>query len=92
VKAEELMSAPTTIAGHVARFDRDGQLLPWTSWTAALEREMNFYQQCPLTHGYAHTDVIHNYVDALSAFPYWGSAETATQDGGFRQEPLESPR
>jgi hypothetical protein len=28
----------------------------------------------------AHTDVIHNYVDALSAFPHWGSAETATQD------------
>jgi hypothetical protein len=46
------MSTPVTIAGHVARFDASGQLLPWTSWTAALEREMNFYQQCPLTHGY----------------------------------------
>jgi hypothetical protein len=46
------MSAPVTIAGHAARFDASGQLLPWTSWTAALEREMNFYQQCPLTHGY----------------------------------------
>jgi hypothetical protein len=44
--------APTTIAGHVARFDASGQLLPWTSWTAALDREMNFYQQCPLTYGY----------------------------------------
>jgi hypothetical protein len=46
------MSAPTTIAGHVARYDASGQLMPWTSWTAALDREMNFYQQCPLTHGY----------------------------------------
>jgi hypothetical protein len=46
------MSTPVTIAGHVARYDASGQLLPWTSWTAALEREMNFYQQCPLTRGY----------------------------------------
>jgi hypothetical protein len=29
-----------------------GRLLPWTSWTAALDREMNFYQGCPLDHGY----------------------------------------
>jgi hypothetical protein len=47
-----LMNTPVTIAGHVARFDASGKLLPWTSWTAALEREMNFYQQCPLTYGY----------------------------------------
>jgi hypothetical protein len=25
----------------------------------------------------AHTDVIHNYVDALGAFPHWGNADTA---------------
>jgi hypothetical protein len=46
------MSTPMTLAGHVARFDASGQLLPWTSWAAALDREMNFYQQCPLTQGY----------------------------------------
>jgi hypothetical protein len=46
------MNAATTIAGHAARFDQSGQLLPWTSWIAALDREMNFYQQCPLDHGY----------------------------------------
>src|SRR5580698_4027581 len=40
------------IAGHTASFDASGQLLPWDSWTAALDREMNFYQQCPLDHGY----------------------------------------
>jgi hypothetical protein len=46
------MNSPTSIAGHVVRFDESGLLLPWTSWTAALEREMNFYQQCPQDHGY----------------------------------------
>ena len=46
------MTTPVTIAGHVASFDASGQLLPWTSWNAALDREMNFYQQCPLTQGY----------------------------------------
>jgi hypothetical protein len=28
----------------------------------------------------AHTDVIHNYVDALQAFPDWGSGEAAARD------------
>ncbi len=28
----------------------------------------------------AHTDVIHNYVDALHAFPHWGSSDVATGD------------
>jgi hypothetical protein len=34
------------------RFDAQGQLAPWTSWTVALDREMKFYQQCPADHGY----------------------------------------
>jgi hypothetical protein len=46
------MNAPTTIAGHPVSVDASGQLLPWTSWTAALDREMNFYQQCPFDRGY----------------------------------------
>jgi hypothetical protein len=40
------------IAGHPLRFDAQGLLLPWTSWIEALDLEMNFYQQCPLDHGY----------------------------------------
>jgi hypothetical protein len=40
------------IAGHALRFDAQGQLLPWTSWSEALNLEMSFYQQCPLDHGY----------------------------------------
>jgi hypothetical protein len=46
------MTAATSIAGHAARYDESGRLLPWTSWTAALDREMNFYQQCPFDRGY----------------------------------------
>ncbi|HEX3950781.1 MAG TPA: hypothetical protein VHW95_13070 [Steroidobacteraceae bacterium] len=46
------MTAPQTIAGHAIRYDASGQLMPWTSWTAGLDREMNFYQRCPFDHGY----------------------------------------
>ncbi len=41
-----------TIAGHRARFDAEGRLAPWTSWNAALDKEMNFYKECPSDHGY----------------------------------------
>jgi hypothetical protein len=43
---------PPVIAGHKARFDSRGRLLPWISWNVALDREMQFYRQCPLEHGY----------------------------------------
>jgi hypothetical protein len=41
-----------TIAGHVARFDRQGRLETWAAWNEVIDREMSFYQQCPLEHGY----------------------------------------
>jgi len=40
------------IAGHKARIDAQGELLPWTSWHAALDLEMQFYRHCPADHGY----------------------------------------
>ena len=43
---------PAVIAGHTARFDAHGRLVPWTAWRHALDLEMNFYQQCPADHGY----------------------------------------
>jgi hypothetical protein len=43
---------PLMIAGHCAGFDASGRLRPWTPWNDALDREMNFYQQCPADHGY----------------------------------------
>ena len=44
--------SPIIIAGHAARFDVHGRLTPWTSWNEALDREMDFYQQCPWDQGY----------------------------------------
>jgi hypothetical protein len=46
------MSLPIVIAGHTASFDALGHLRPWTSWNAALDLEMEFYQACPADHGY----------------------------------------
>jgi hypothetical protein len=51
-KNEGGCASPILIAGHPATFDALGRLAPWTSWSAALDREMNFYQQCPADHGY----------------------------------------
>ncbi len=44
--------AQVMIAGHRAQFDAAGHLLPWTSWTEALQREMRFYSKCPTDHAY----------------------------------------
>jgi hypothetical protein len=48
--------APSTksivIAGHVARFDSGGHLLPWIAWNTALDREMRFYESAPTEHGF----------------------------------------
>ena len=52
IAAEAQTAEAIIISGHVARFDAAGHLLPWVSWTQALEREMRFYQQCPTDHGY----------------------------------------
>ena len=43
---------PVVIAGHVAKFDSGGRLLPWISWNVALDREMRFYEGAPTEHGY----------------------------------------
>ena len=40
------------IAGHAAIVDAQGRLRPWTTWNDALDREMQFYRQCPIDHGY----------------------------------------
>jgi hypothetical protein len=45
-------AARPIIAGHTAKFDSQGRLLPWISWKQALSLEMHFYQQCPHDHGY----------------------------------------
>jgi hypothetical protein len=40
------------IAGHVARRDAAGRLLPWMAWSGALELEMQHYRGAPTEHGY----------------------------------------
>lgn len=45
-------TGPVVIAGHEARFDREGRLDPWISWRETLAREMAFYQSCPNDRGY----------------------------------------
>ena len=48
------MNSPLSgvLGGHAIRFDAAGRLAPWTTWSTALEREMEFYQQCPADGGY----------------------------------------
>lgn len=49
----ELRSAENpTIGNHHAVYDSKGMLLPWTSWTDALDREVNWYLRCPVENGY----------------------------------------
>ncbi len=44
---------PSLIIGnHPARYDSQGILQPWISWEDAVNREMQWYLSCPVTHGY----------------------------------------
>ena len=45
-------SAQVMLGSHQAKYAADGSLLPWTSWADALDREMKWYEQCPIEHGY----------------------------------------
>jgi hypothetical protein len=69
------------LAGHAPRVDVMGRLLPWTSWTAALDLEMDFYQQCPVDHGYPR--FIHaTFLDCdWTPFPDRTDTIPATQNG-----------
>src|ERR1039457_5655161 len=40
------------IGNHPAVYDSRGILQPWTSWSDALDREVNWYLKCPWTNGY----------------------------------------
>ena len=73
--------ARPTLAGHELRIDASGRLLPWTSWTAALDREMEFYQQCPRDAGYPR--FLHaTFLDAQwNPFPDRTDTIPATQNG-----------
>jgi hypothetical protein len=40
------------IGNHPAVYDAGGHLLPWISWEKAIEAEMHWYLNCPVTYGY----------------------------------------
>jgi hypothetical protein len=47
-----LAPAQVILGSHQAKYAADGTLLPWTSWADALDREMKWYERCPIEHGY----------------------------------------
>jgi hypothetical protein len=75
------LATAVTLGGHPVSVDAAGRLAPWTSWTAALDREMNFYQQCPLDHGYPRF-VLATFLDGnWNPFPDRTDTIPATQNG-----------
>jgi hypothetical protein len=40
------------IGNHPAVYDEHGILLPWTPWRDAIQREVNWYLNCPVENGY----------------------------------------
>ena len=41
-----------TIAAHKAVYDANGVLQPWAPWREVVDREMRWYLNCPIEHGY----------------------------------------
>jgi hypothetical protein len=56
LEKRSLKKANTTmemrIGNHIARYDNQGMLLPWTCWKNAVRMEMQWYLQCPVKNGY----------------------------------------
>src|SRR5690349_24061691 len=52
--AEAQRSEPTSfkIGNQYAVYDSQGTLQPWTAWTDALKREVDWYLKCPVENGY----------------------------------------
>lgn len=45
-------SQPVSIGNHEAIYEQNGMLLPWISLQKAVDLEMQWYLNCPLTYGY----------------------------------------
>ncbi len=84
--AIQLVGSHLIIDGHVAKYDKNGHLLPWTSMGDAIKREMSWYRNCPWENGYprfvtstfmdgnyqptAHTDTIPAMQDGMGIISY----------------------
>jgi len=73
---------PMTLAGQSVEFDSVGRLMPWTSWNTALDREMNFYQLCPLDHGYPRFAFTTFMDGGWEPFPDRAGHHSGNPDGG----------
>ncbi len=69
------------ICSHKARYDKNGILLPWTSWKDALQREMNWYLRSPKVNGYP-SFMVYTFMDGdYKLFRDWATLIPATQNG-----------
>ncbi len=50
--AFEVVGSQLRIDSHIAKYDKYGHLLPWTSMEDAIDREMQWYEKCPWENGY----------------------------------------
>jgi hypothetical protein len=44
--------SPMKIGNHAAIYDEHGTLLSWAPWKTVIAREMQWYLNCPVEHGY----------------------------------------
>ncbi len=79
---KELQNYPGKIlCSHKAIYDERGILQPWTSWKDALQREMNWYLNCPVENGYP-CFVYYTFMDGdYKLFRDWATLIPATQNG-----------
>ncbi|NIA29943.1 MAG: hypothetical protein GWP06_08550, partial [Actinobacteria bacterium] len=69
------------LCSHKAVYDEHGILQPWTSWRDAMEREMNWYLNCPIEKGYPRF-VYYTFMDGeYKLFRDWATLIPATQNG-----------
>lgn len=77
-----VLSAPAFVIGnHPAVYDERGMLQPWTSWGDAIEREVDWYNRCPVERGYprfVYTTFMDGNYRSITNLP---SFIPATQDG-----------
>jgi len=81
--SDELKNLKTgkALCSHLAIYDKNGLLLPWTSWQDALAREMDWYLKCPLENGYPRF-MTHTFMDGdYKLFRDWKTIIAPTQDG-----------
>jgi len=70
-----------TIGNHPAIYDAHGTLLPWTPWRDAIQREVNWYLNCPVEHGYPRFVYITFMDGNYDPLPKNDTFIPATQDG-----------